>query len=246
MGISPTVSKREQSQREETANSISHGVGLVAALVGTPILIMQAARHGGPGFIVGAGVFSTTVILLYLASTLYHALPTGKAKAVFRIIEHSAIFLLIAGTYTPFTLGVLRGAWGLDAFRGCLGSCRSRGGAEGIRQGLPPDTLHRPLSVDGVGYRNRGRSVVCQSPNSWLALVACRGLILQHRGSLFRDRFEAAVWPLNLASICCSRYHMPLLCRPLVCCLTRPSTAHPVRVKLRLKTSFARSIVIVL
>lgn len=108
--------KREQSHAEEIANSISHGIGLVAALVGTPFLIMHAARHGDAGFIVGTSVFSATVIFLYLASTLYHALPMGKAKGVFRVIEHSAIFLLIAGTYTPFTLGVLRGAWGWTFF----------------------------------------------------------------------------------------------------------------------------------
>lgn len=104
--------KREQSQAEEIANSISHGIGLVAALVGAPFLIMHAVRHGDTGFIVGTSVFSATMIFLYLASTLYHALLMGKAKGVFRVIEHSAIFLLIAGTYTPFTLGVLRGAWG--------------------------------------------------------------------------------------------------------------------------------------
>ncbi len=110
------MDERPQSLGEEIANSISHGIALVAALVGTPFLIMHAARHGAAGFIVGASLFSATVILLYLSSTLYHALPVGKAKRVFRVIEHSAIFLLIAGTYTPFTLGVLRGAWGWTLF----------------------------------------------------------------------------------------------------------------------------------
>jgi hemolysin III len=108
--------KREQSQGEEIANSISHGIGLLATLGGTPFLIMHAARYGDAGFFVGTSLFSATIILLYLASTLYHALPMGKAKRVFRIIEHSAIFLLIAGTYTPFTLGVLSGAWGWTLF----------------------------------------------------------------------------------------------------------------------------------
>lgn len=103
---------REQSQGEEIANSISHGIGLAAALIGTPFLIKQAARHGDVGFVVGTSLFSATAIFLYLASTLYHALPVGKTKRVFRILEHSAIFLLIAGTYTPFTLGVLHGSWG--------------------------------------------------------------------------------------------------------------------------------------
>ena len=108
----PGTSERGQSLGEELANSISHGVGLAAALVATPILIGNAVRHGSAAFAIGVSVFAATVVLLYLASTLYHALPRGKAKHVFRIIEHSAIYLLIAGTYTPFTLGVLRGAWG--------------------------------------------------------------------------------------------------------------------------------------
>ncbi|HQT70548.1 MAG TPA: hemolysin III family protein [Thiobacillus sp.] len=94
------------------ANSLSHGLGLLAALVATPYLIRHAIRHGDTGFLVGASVFATTMVLLYLASTMYHALPAGRAKRVFRTIEHAAIYLLIAGSYTPFTLGVLRGAWG--------------------------------------------------------------------------------------------------------------------------------------
>jgi hemolysin III len=77
---------------------------------------MHAVRQGAKGLVVGNSVFSATAILLYLSSTLYHALAPGKAKRVFRIIEHSAIFLLIAGTYTPFTLGILKGAWGWTLF----------------------------------------------------------------------------------------------------------------------------------
>jgi hemolysin III len=106
------ATRRIQTRGEEIANSISHGLGLLAAVVATPFLIQHAARHGDAGPIVGASIFAATMVLLYLASTLYHALPAGRAKRVFRVIEHSAIFLLIAGTYTPFTLGVLRGAWG--------------------------------------------------------------------------------------------------------------------------------------
>ena len=107
---------RVQSQGEEIANSISHGAGLVGALVGTPFLIMNALKNGNGGFIVGTSIFSASMILLYLASALYHAWPIGKAKRCFRIIEHSAIFVLIAGTYTPLTLGVLRGALGWTLF----------------------------------------------------------------------------------------------------------------------------------
>lgn len=108
--------RRAQSHGEELANSVSHGIGLVAALIGTPFLIVHAVRHGDVGFTVGTSVFAATMVILYLASTLYHALPMGKTKRVFWVIEHSAIFLLIAGTYTPFTLGVLRGAWGWTLF----------------------------------------------------------------------------------------------------------------------------------
>ncbi len=112
----PAKSEREQSHAEELANSISHGVGLSAALVGIPILLASTARHGGAAFIVGTSIFSASILLLYLASTIYHALPIGKAKRVFKILDHSSIFILIAGTYTPFTLGVLRGAWGWVLF----------------------------------------------------------------------------------------------------------------------------------
>lgn len=108
--------RREQSRGEEIANSVSHGVGLLAALAATPYLIFEAVRRGDSGFVAGTSVFTASIILLYLASTLYHALPAGQAKRVFRVIEHSAIFLLIAGTYTPFTLGVLSGAWGWTLF----------------------------------------------------------------------------------------------------------------------------------
>jgi len=109
-------SKRVQSREEEFSNSLSHGLGLVVAVVATPFLIRHAVRLGDAWFVVGASIFAATMVLLYLASTLYHALPIGRAKRVFRVIEHSAIFLLIAGTYTPFTLGVLRGAWGWTLF----------------------------------------------------------------------------------------------------------------------------------
>lgn len=108
--------KQRPAQGEEIANSISHGTGLVGALIGTPFLIIHAVRHGNAGFIVGTSVFAAAMILLYLASTLYHAWPIGKAKDCFQIIEHAVIYILIAGTYTPLTLGILRGAVGWTLF----------------------------------------------------------------------------------------------------------------------------------
>jgi hemolysin III len=114
--LDPESGKPHQSPGEEIANSVSHGIGLAAALAAIPFLLSHAAQHGGPAVITGAAIFSATIVFLYLTSTLYHALPHGRAKRVFRIIEHMAIFLLIAGTYTPFTLGVLRGPWGWTLF----------------------------------------------------------------------------------------------------------------------------------
>ena len=112
----PTIPKREQSRAEETANAASHGIALLAVLIGAPFLAVRAVEYGDPGFIVGTSIFSGTAIALYLSSTLYHLLPAGEAKRTFRLIEHSTIYLLIAGTYTPFTLGLLRGAWGWAIF----------------------------------------------------------------------------------------------------------------------------------
>jgi len=135
MGNAPRFrkdSQREQSQAEEIANSVSHGIALAVALVGIPFLIMDAARHGDAVFLVGTGVFSATILFLYLTSTIYHALPIGKAKRVFCAIEHSAIFLLIAGTYTPFMFGVLRGAWGWTLFAIIWSLAITGGNAEGI------------------------------------------------------------------------------------------------------------------
>jgi hemolysin III len=97
---------------EEIANSISHGLGLLLAIAVMPVLVLSAMRVGSIHFIVGTSVFGGTMVLLYLASTLYHSLTHEGAKRFFRLLDHSAIFLLIAGTYTPFTLGVLRGPWG--------------------------------------------------------------------------------------------------------------------------------------
>src|SRR5713101_5922837 len=99
-----------------SANSKSHTDGCLIAPAATPFLELTAVRRGDSVAIVGASVFAGTTVVLYLASALYHALPRNKAKRVFRVLDHSAIFLLIAGTYTPFTLGVLRGAWGWTLF----------------------------------------------------------------------------------------------------------------------------------
>jgi hemolysin III len=108
--------ERTQSIGEEIANSISHGVGLLAAVAAAPVLVHSAVQHDGTARIAGASVFAGTMVLLYLTSTLYHALPNNRAKRVFQVLDRAAIFLMIAGTYTPFTLGVLHGSWGWTLF----------------------------------------------------------------------------------------------------------------------------------
>ncbi len=107
---------RVVSLREELANAVTHGVGLVLSLIGMPILILAALDRGERAMVIGASVFGATLIALYAASTLYHAIPHPKLKQRLRVVDHAAIYLLIAGTYTPFTLGVLRGTWGWTLF----------------------------------------------------------------------------------------------------------------------------------
>jgi hemolysin III len=97
---------------EELANALTHGVGLLASLVALPILVLAALRRADLMQVVGSSVYGATLVMLYGASTAYHALSPSPVKAVLRRIDHSAIYLLIAGTYTPFALGPLRGAWG--------------------------------------------------------------------------------------------------------------------------------------
>jgi len=104
---------RMESAGEELANIISHGIGFVAALIGAPILLLAVLGRSSTGFFIGTIVFATTMSILYLSSTLYHAWPSTRGKSLWRVIDHSAIFLLIAGTYTPFSLGPLRASGGL-------------------------------------------------------------------------------------------------------------------------------------
>lgn len=104
------------SIREEVANSVTHGVGIVLAIAGLAVLVAFATLHGDIWHIVACSVFGATLILLYTSSTLYHSLPIPRLKPLLRALDHSAIFLLIAGTYTPFTLVNLRGPWGWSLF----------------------------------------------------------------------------------------------------------------------------------
>lgn len=107
---------RPQTFGEELANALSHGLGFLLAAASLPILVVFAVQRGSTIDVVAASVFAGTAMLLYFVSMLYHALPLGRAKRVFNRLDHAAIYVFIAGSYTPFTLGVLRGGWGWALF----------------------------------------------------------------------------------------------------------------------------------
>lgn len=154
--------KWNQSAGEELANSISHAAGLVGAATGTPLLLLAAWENHSASFMVGASVFAATMVLLYLGSTLYHAWPQTPFKCALQLVDHSAIFLLIAGTYTPFTLGPLRGPWGwtILALIWLLAVC-------GVMLKMIRGPLHRPRFAIAL-YLAMG----------WLIVVAIRPLAL--------------------------------------------------------------------
>lgn len=200
--------KWDQSLGEELANSISHGIGLLAGLIGAPILMLAAWRGGDRFFFTGTVVFAAAMLLVYFGSTLYHAWPRGTVKSIFQVIDHSAIFLLIAGTYTPFTLGPLRGAWGWSIL------------ALVWTMAIFGVVLK---SVHGTEQRN-GLSMALYLGMGWLILVAFRPLIthvplsslawlvaggLAYTGGVFffvskRHRYTHFVWHLFvlLGTVC--------------------------------------------
>ena len=108
--------KRHYSTGEEIAHSITHGIGAVLSVVGLVLLVMRAAQTGDVWRIVSFAIFGTSMVLLYTASTLYHALIPPRARHIFKILDHAMIYVLIAGSYTPFLLISLRGSWGWSLF----------------------------------------------------------------------------------------------------------------------------------
>ena len=146
---------------ERLANSLSHGVGFLCAVAATPILIIGAVNRGGAAHVVGSSVFAATLVLLYLASTSYHAAPAGRLRDCLHRLDHAAIYLLIAGTYTPFTLGVLGGSWGWTLFGIVWGAA-----AVGVCDKLIGGIRHPRLST--ALYLVMG----------WAVLIAIRPLVL--------------------------------------------------------------------
>jgi len=145
---------------EEIAHSLTHGVGALLSIAGLATMVTLAALRGNVWHVVSCSIFGATLVFLYTASTLYHSVTHPGAKKVLRVFDHSAIFLLIAGSYTPFTLVSLRGGWGWTLFVVIWG-----------------------LALIGVVYKvtakNRFRflSVLLYLAMGWLVLVAIKPLV---------------------------------------------------------------------
>jgi hemolysin III len=151
---------KRYSLAEEIANSVTHGVGVLLSIVGLIVLVNLAARHGNVWHIVSSSIFGTTLIMLYLTSTLYHSIPAPGAKKVLRLLDHVAIYLLIAGTYTPFLLVNLRGPWGWTLFALVWGIALT-----GIL-----------LKVSPLGHK-RGLSLTLYLVMGWIILIAIKPLL---------------------------------------------------------------------
>jgi len=190
---------RHRPAADEFANALTHGAGLVASLIALPLLLAAAVSRGDARLVIGCSVFAGTLVALYSASTIYHLAPPSRTKEILQRIDHAAIYLLIAGTYTPFTIGVLRGAWGWSLF--------------GIVWGLAlVGVLYKSL----LGIRFPRLSLAMYLTMGWLAIFAARPLanvlplggllwllaggLSYTVGTLFyvreRRRFDHTVWHL--------------------------------------------------
>lgn len=149
-----------RKKREELAAAATHGFGTVCGIAATGVLVTLAALKGDVFHIVGTAVFGTTLVLLYSASTLYHLAPEPQTRERLRIVDHSAIYLLIAGTYTPFTLAGVRGGWGWTLF--------------GVIWGLAGAGIVFKLFFTG---RYRRVSTAIYLAMGWLVVVAAKPII---------------------------------------------------------------------
>lgn len=145
---------------EEVMNAVTHGIGTLLAVAGLVLLTVFAYLYGDIWHIVSFSIYGTTLVLLYLASTLYHSFTNERLKYIFKILDHSAIYLLIAGTYTPFTLVPLHGVLGWTVF--------------GLVWGLA--ALGIALKVFFVG-RFKLLSTICYLAMGWFIVIAIKPLL---------------------------------------------------------------------
>lgn len=191
--------ERFQSPAEEFANSFTHGLGLLASIAALPVLV-AGARGGGGWLVAAASVYGASLVVLYTTSVLYHALTGVRAKAIVRRCDHAAIYLLIAGTYSPFLLGPLRGPWGWSLL-GVVWACAVIGVACKAIFGIRLQHLSTSLYV-AMGWLMLAAIVPLQRavPPRGIAWILAGGL-LYTGGVVFyvldrRVRFAHAVWHL--------------------------------------------------
>jgi hemolysin III len=195
---SGSVAFDEADAGEEIANAITHGIAAALALAALTILVVLASVFGDGWHLASSIVFGLSLLLLYLASTLYHALPFPRAKRVFKILDHAAIYLLIAGTYTPFTLVTLRHAGGWWLF-GLIWGLAMLGIV------LEAGWVHRPRWLNAVIFVAMGWLVLAMRaalvahlspPGLWLLIA---GGITYTTGTIFyisKRPYMHAVWHL--------------------------------------------------
>ena len=184
---------------EEFANSVTHGLGLVLSIAGLSVLVTLAALRGTAWHVVSCAVYGSTLVILYAASTMYHSIPSPRAKRILRIIDHAAIYLLIAGTYTPFTLVNLRGWLGWTLFGLVWGLALA---------GVIFKVFHvgRFPIVSTIIYLSMGwlvviawKPVVAALPGSGLAWILAGGIAYTAGVFFFamdRIRYNHAIWHL--------------------------------------------------
>ena len=198
----PAVANAERPQTlgEEIANAISHGIGFAFAIASLPILLSFAPERSTTINIVAVCVFSLSMTLLYGVSTLYHAWPAGRAKTWLNRLDHAAIYVFIAGSYTPFVLGVLRGGWGWSLF-GVVWAMAVLGFTAKMF-----NRLRHPLWSTGL-YVAMGwvaviaaAPLIARVPGAGLALLVAGGLLYTAGAVVFlfdsRVRFAHFVWHL--------------------------------------------------
>src|SRR5438270_1259962 len=208
--------RRTQSPGEELASSISHAIGLVGAIIGAPVLLLAAFRHASAFFLVGTIIFIVTMLLVYFGSTLYHAWPQTRVKSFLQVMDHSAIFLLIAGTCTPFALGPLRDSGGLTML-GIVWSLALFGVVMKTTRGT---LRHRKLAMTlylgtgwlGVIFIRPLASLIPLSALLWLIA----GGIAYTAGTLFfaneRLRYAHFVWHLFVLAGSSSHFAAVFIC----------------------------------
>ncbi len=170
------MEEKHYSLAEEIANSLTHGIGAMLSVAGLVVMVMVAAATGDPWKITAVSIFGASLILMYLASTLYHAIPAASVKKLFRTFDHCAIYLLIAGTYTPFLLVSMRGAWGWSLFGLVWGIAVVGCGFKAFHTGKF-DRLSTALYV-GMGW------IVLVAIKPAVAMVPTGGLVLMLLGGL--------------------------------------------------------------